>query len=317
MSVANAQNHCLELLKSSDRSSYVLKSYIPKSALNAFIGIRAFKIDLSRIVDTVTRPEIAKLRFDFWKTSLQKIYQGTERAPQEPTCLVLADAIENGVELSKRYLLTLIQTKEGTIGNPPFRTLDSMASYGEGTFSQLNYLTQESVLSVSPSAQKFLQENASLSEPIAQIAAHIGQATGIAAFLRAFKFYVGSKNFVPLPVALMTNHGLSQQEVIDLITGRVGGDQTKDILHKLSNVVYETATRANDHLLSAQSLLKQVKSSAKLPDAIFIPYLSALPVQLFLERLERTNFDITSAKLSNEWRLPYRSFKSYKFHSLS
>jgi NADH dehydrogenase [ubiquinone] 1 alpha subcomplex assembly factor 6 len=322
MSVESARNHCLELLKNTDRSSYLLKSYIPKPALDAYIGVRALNIDLARVADTVTKPELAKLRLEFWKSAVQKIYQGSDKAPREPACILLAHALEAGMILSKRYFLTLIQTREQFIANPPFRTLDSMASYGEGTYSQLNYLTQELALSVSPGAQKLINDLATstLEESLRTIAAHIGQATGIAAYIRGFKFYVGNKTFVPLPVSLMTDNNISQQQVIDLSAGRLEGDMAKEVANKLSNVVFETATRANDHLLSAQSILMELKRDtglAKLPNGLFVPLLSAVPVHLFLERLEKANFDVSNLKLANDWRLPYRSYKSYKLQTLN
>lgn len=328
LSVESARQHCMQLLSEQDRSSYVLHSYVAPPARDAFLAVRAFNIDTGRIGDTVSKVELAQFRFEFWRSTIQKVFaaRSISEVPQEPVAVLLAHALlqqPNPITLSKRFLITLLQTREKHASNPPFRTLDSLASYGEGTHSQLNYLLQEMMYSVSPKTTDFLNQHPEIAEQAHEVVAHIGQATGIASMLRGFSFYA-SRGFVPLPVQLMNQHDLSQDSILRFLAGEGDEAQRSAVSSQLSDVVFETATRANDHLISASTQLKQIKDTLAntLPDAILVPALTAVPTKLFLERLEKFNFNIGDPKLmkkgsnAGDWRLPYRSFKAYKLRAI-
>lgn len=329
LSVESARAHCLNLLQTQDRSSYVLHSYVAPPARDAFLAIRAFNIDTAKIGDTVSKAEIAQFRFDFWRSTVQRVFavkQSTQEVPQEPVAVLMAHALlqrDYPISMSKRFFITLLQTREKHVTNPPFRTIDSLASYGEGTHSQLNYLLQEILYSVSPKTTTFLNEHPDIAEQCHDIAAHIGQATGIAAMLRGFSFYA-TRGFVPLPVQLLTKKDLSQDGVLRFLAGETDGVDPQTAA-KLSDIVFETATRANDHLISASSMLAQVKESLcnTLPDAIMVPALTSIPTKLFLERLEKYDFNIVHPELmkkgatgGDNWKLPYRSYKAYKLRKI-
>lgn len=335
LTVDSARRHCLQQLSDHDRSSYILHSYVAPPARDAFLAVRAFNIDTGRIADTVSKIELAQFRFEYWRSTIQKVFavrSSTAEVPQEPVAVLLAHALlQPGAEgkgraitLSKRFLITLLQTREKHAGNPPFRSLDSMASYGEGTHSQLNYLLQEMMYSVSPKTTEFLNEHPDIAEQAHEVVAHIGQATGIASMLRGFSFYA-ARGVIPLPVQLLNSHDLSQDSLLRFLAGEfVGSSQQAVVAAGLADVVFETATRANDHLISASTQLQQIKETLAntLPDAIMVPALTAIPTKLFLERLEKFNFDLVDPKLmkkggnANDWRLPYRSFKAYKLRAI-
>ena len=327
MSVESARQHCLQMLSEQDRSSFVLHSYVAPPARDAFLAIRAFNIDTGRIGDSVSKLELAQFRFEFWRSTIQTVFSAREsvsEVPQEPVAVLLTHALlqrKHPITLSKRFLITLLQTRETHVSNPPFRTLDSMSSYGEGTHSQLNYLLQEMMYSVSPKTTEFLNEYPEIAEQAHDVVAHIGQATGIASMLRGFSFYA-SRGFIPLPVQLMNQNDLSQDSILRYLAGELENDNT--VAARLADVVFETATRANDHLISATTQLQEIKDSLMntLPDAILVPALTAIPTKLFLERLEKYNFDLVHPKLmkkggnAGDWRLPYRSFKAYKLRKI-
>lgn len=313
--VHSARQHCLNLLSKQDRSSYILSSYLPQRSRDGFIATRAFNLETSKIDETVGKAELVKLRFEFWKSVIQRSLNNNSKPLEEPISQLLYHAYTNdNISLSKRYLITLVQTRDTYMSNPPIRNTDAMCSYGEGTYSQLNYLMQEAMYSTtSQSILDLLNANEELTLKLEQIAAHIGQATGVTTFLRGVEFYAKRRNYVVLPVDLMTKHGVSQESVLQhFIKG-------KELPGKVSDVVFETATRANDHIISARTLLNEIKTEmgGKLPDSFIVPALTAIPVSLYLERLEKCQFDLTNKSLSKpEWKLPYRSYKSYKLQSI-
>jgi NADH dehydrogenase [ubiquinone] 1 alpha subcomplex assembly factor 6 len=93
-----------------------------------------------------------------------------------------------------------------------------------------------------------------------------------------------------------------------------GSSDPKALPPKFDDVVFETATRANDHIISAQSIMKELKAElgGSLPDTVVLTAMGAIPTQLYLERLEKANFNLLDPRLSrSEWRLPWRSYRVY------
>lgn len=304
-SLAGASEYCSRLLKVHDRSGFIIQQYFPKSLQNVTLGIKAFSLETARIAETVTKPEIAKMRFDFWRSTIQKALRPISKdSPviKEPIALLLASSRDH-TPLSRRFFITLIQTRESFMLNKPFRNLDTMAQYGEGTFSQVGYLTQEALEQLVPESEISHTDLAS------EIIAHIGQASAIAQFLKAFPYYLNTHRVISLPTNLMAQHDLSQESIYQ-------GDYDP---RKLADVTFDTAVRANDHMISARSKLNELKNNvgtSKLSDATFVPLMAALPAQLYLERLESVNFDLLSSKLQTEWKLPYRTWRAYKTQSI-
>jgi NADH dehydrogenase [ubiquinone] 1 alpha subcomplex assembly factor 6 len=317
MNISFARKHCLGVLKHQDKSSFILQSYYKPEAVNdAYLAVKCFDIELSKVsnrligTNNAQEQHIINLRFEFWK-SLVLNASSTETSKEfsEPISILLNNAYENSIQLSRRYFLTMIQTRQQPLQT--FRTIDSMCSYGEGTYSQINYLNQEIMYSQIPSMVKYMSDHEELQTLVSNMAAHVGQANGVAAFLRGFEYFVKSKNFIPLPVDVMAKHNVSQEVVLR--------NEASASIPGLSECVFEVATRANDHLLTLNSLLQEFKqlTGSKLTPSLFIPLMSAVPVRLYLERLEKYNFDIFNKKLQkNEWRLPYRSYKAYKLREI-
>lgn len=301
ISRASARDYCESLVRQKDRSSYIINKYVPAQGQDAYMGLRAFNLETAKICDSFTQPALAKVRLDFWKTAVRTSFQ-TEKESQ-PVCALLST-----FAFTKSPLLTLIQSRETVFArsNVLFRDLDDMAAYGEGTFSQLNYSTLELLYSLFPQAGEYIKSNSELDSHINTIMAHLGQAIGITSLIKATLFYSAKRNFVPLPVDIMASHGVSPQSLID---------QSQDVLQskELSDVVFETATRANDHIISANSLLSTLLSELKtVPDPVKIAAMVGVPAKLYLEQLESHNFNLSKAASSPEWRLPWRSYRFFK-----
>lgn len=358
----NAQENINQLLEKNDRSSYILAQYIPEPTRNAFLAIRAFNLEINKInVGGKNMGSIASkasiqmsnrlgvstsdLKFKFWQDLLNKIFieYNDDKDIGEPIAILLRDALRNDLNLDITYFNQFLSTRQHflkTGGN--FNSVNDICSYGEGTYSQLNYLTQGLLLSpsISPSAIKLLEYSPDLQSKISDIAAHIGQATAIGSMILGLNYYASKRNQIILPIDLMTKFELSQESVLRLCQGHIQDkQQQQDIREKLKNVVYETAIVANDHILTARDkLLKSkneikeilnqhandqllIKSSKKwrknIPDVIFTPFMVSIPTTLYLNKLEKYDFDVFHQKLQQkEWRLPWTSFKSYYQRSI-
>jgi NADH dehydrogenase [ubiquinone] 1 alpha subcomplex assembly factor 6 len=225
--------------------------------------------------------------------------------------------------------------------NAPYASLSALESYAESTYSTLLYLTL--------SAMRISSINCD------HIASHIGKANGVAAVLRGLpllafppppKSHSASNSLspgiaslagqsggawraaVPLPLDVMAEMGVKEEEVFRL------GSQAPG----LKDAVFKIATLANDHLITARQMLKNLEtgqqaghefehladmdlarsygSNSVKPDEIdqaFGAFMPAVSTQLWLDRLEKADFDIFDPKLrQREWKLPWKAFWAYR-----
>lgn len=355
----NAQENVNQLLESSDRSSYILAQYIPEPARNSFLAIRAFNLEINKIneggsnalsrasrastqMSNTLGVSTADMKFKFWSDLLLRVFTEdprTETDLGEPIAILLRDGLKNDFNLDISYFQTFLQTRRQFVKNGgSFQSVNDICSYGEGTYSQLNYLTQGLLLSpsISPSAIRLLEYSPELQSLLSDIAAHIGQATAVSSMILGVPYYAQTRNQVTLPVDLMTENDLSQESVLRLCQGHTSDDSVDNtrIKEKLKEVVYQTAITANDHVITARDKLSKVRlkieevalahSDDKLlvqqsrnwrrnvPDVIFTPMMVSIPTVLYLNKLERCDFDIFHSKLNQkEWRLAWTSFKDY------
>jgi NADH dehydrogenase [ubiquinone] 1 alpha subcomplex assembly factor 6 len=78
-------------------------------------------------------------------------------------------------------------------------------------------------------------------------ASHLGVAQSLATLLRALPYHA-SKGRMVIPAEVTAKHGVSQEEVFRKGPGAAG----------LDNAVYEFATAANDHMLTAREMFTEV-----------------------------------------------------------
>lgn len=110
-------------------------------------------------------------------------------------------------------------------------TVDSLTAHAEATSSTMFYLLA-SLLSLS-------------SPTLDHAASHLGVAQTFTTLLRGLPFHVKHGRMV-IPTEITSKHGVVQEEVIR--NGHAKG---------LDSAVFELATLANDHLLTARNIAHQ------------------------------------------------------------
>jgi NADH dehydrogenase [ubiquinone] 1 alpha subcomplex assembly factor 6 len=243
----------------------------------------------------------------------------------------------------KGWLMKVINTREQYMDNRPYTSMDALESYAENTYSTLMYLT----LAALPLH----------SMAVDHVASHIGKATGIAAVLRGLPLIAfppppnhhsnnasfggslgisagGRQGAVVLPLDIMAEVGVKEEEVL-----RHGAEAPG-----LKDAIFTVATRANDHLITAREMLKNLqqgkdaghdfehegeeghqynevssKGSSQMDDLErgFGALMPAVPTRLWLERLEKIDFDIFKPELrAREWKLPWKSYWAHSRRSI-
>jgi NADH dehydrogenase [ubiquinone] 1 alpha subcomplex assembly factor 6 len=236
----------------------------------------------------------------------------------------------------KGWFMKVINAREQYMDNRPYSSIASLESYAESTYSTLMYLTLAALPLHSMAAD--------------HVASHIGKATGIVAVLRGLPLIAfppppnkrsnnaafvgalggstgGRHGAVTLPLDVMAEAGLKEEEVF-----RQGADAPG-----LRDAVFKVATRANDHMITARQMLKNIQQGDDAGhqfehegeeghqyaepkehtqkddlDKAFGVLMPAVSTRLWLEKLERLDFDIFRPELrAREWRLPWKAYWSY------
>ncbi|RPB15918.1 hypothetical protein P167DRAFT_557138 [Morchella conica CCBAS932] len=274
-----------------DYASHLTTALMHPLARDAHLAIRAFNIDTALIDDAVTSVAVGRMRMQYWRDAVDATFSG--RAPAEPVAVLLGSVLRGGAPLGKGWFRKVIGCREQYLGAVPFATLEDLEAYAEGTYGSLNYLSLES----------FGVQSVALDH----VASHIGKAVGIAAILRgmpllAFPTGAGAgAGAVVFPLDVCAQHGLRQEDVLRKGSGAEG----------LRDAVFAVATRANDHLITARKMLGDY-AGAEGKGAPFGAFLSAVPTALYLERLEKVDFDPFDQSLQKRpWKLPWRAYRAY------
>lgn len=230
--------------------------------------------------------------------------------------------------------------------NNPYVNLEALESYAENTYSTLLYLTLANMPLHSITAD--------------HVASHIGKATGIVAVLRGLPLIAfppppnthsnnsafngqlggnvgggGRQGAVMLPLDIMAETGVKEEDVYRLGAKAPG----------LKDAVFKVATRANDHLITVQEMLRNLEQGqdvghefehegedghsyngdqeskgnnahSKQLQEVYRGFGALLPgvsTKLWLERLEKCDFDVFRPELRvREWKLPWRAYWAFK-----
>ncbi|OJA08777.1 hypothetical protein AZE42_01299 [Rhizopogon vesiculosus] len=230
-------------------------------------------------------------RFQGGYFALRALYieLATNKPPRHPIALAIHDATQHS-RLPLYHFNRIIEArssnlKEQELHNQTHLTLESMVSHAESTSSTFLYLLL-AMLNLPSST-------------LAHAASHLGVAQSLTTLLRALSFHA-SKGVMIIPAEITAKHGVNQQEVFTK-----GGSS-----HGLEDAVFELATVANDHLLTARDTFKE--TGGRVPSEAMPIFLAAIPVVSILRRLEAINFNAFDPSLQiRDWKLPWQVWRSY------
>ncbi|OAD05198.1 hypothetical protein MUCCIDRAFT_152601 [Mucor lusitanicus CBS 277.49] len=208
----NALNYCKDSVRQRDYEGYLCVPFFPAHLRNTQYAIRAFNVELASIRENVSKPEIGKMRMQFWKDTIDKIYSG--HPPEQPIALALSEALKTS-KMSAMWMKRIISERD-------------MEDYSENTQSSLLYLQLESL------GVKDVNADHAIS--------HIGKMIGITTFLRALPFHVSQKRLV-LPAEITAKHNLVQENVF---RGEIDG--MEDAVYDVATAAYDQLLTARSLL---------------------------------------------------------------------
>ena len=127
-------DYCQELVAKSDKDRFLSCLFAPQQARLHLFALYAFNVEIARIRETVSDPQIGHVRQQWWLDTIDGIY--AERTPDHPVAQALAHAIEKG-DLPKHALRNLITAREFDLYDDPMPGLVDLEGYLGETSSSL------------------------------------------------------------------------------------------------------------------------------------------------------------------------------------
>lgn len=254
--------YCLDLVRQHDYENFLCTLLLPSQSRTSAFAIRAFNIEVAKVQDQVSDPNLGKMRMKFWEESVEKMY--VDDTPSHPVVIELHRATKRH-KLSKRYLKRLISARAARLTSAAFPDLEAMEHYAEQSVSSVYYLLLEA------SGIKNIHAD--------HAASHLGKAHGIVNLIRSVP-YNAQQKVVALPQDLLLQHNVPHETVLRA-SCTVG----------LKEAVFNIAARAKQHLDKARSL------SNSLPKSVYPLFLPAVAIDSYLERLRLKGFDVFDTTL--------------------
>ena len=90
------------------------QTFIPLSARNANLAIRAFNVSVAGVADNESNPTVSAVRMQFWRNNIDRTLRGSP--PKEPVAILLAHALEalearGRRKLSRRWLFKVTKAR--------------------------------------------------------------------------------------------------------------------------------------------------------------------------------------------------------------
>ncbi|XP_011554645.3 NADH dehydrogenase (ubiquinone) complex I, assembly factor 6 [Plutella xylostella] len=261
----NSLDYCSNIVRQYDYENFLSTLLLTKAVRSPALVVRAFNVEIARVQDTTSDPQIAAMRLQFWYDTVGTIYKKEQQVRNVPANPVAQELFKvcSSYKLPRRYLERLVMARNNLLKTKYFQTLEDVEKYAEETVSSIYYL----LLSIAGVADVHADHAVS----------HLGKAQGIVNLLRSTQVASHHK-MVSLPMEILMKYQLSQENVLR------GGDS-----ENLRNVTFDVASRANSHLQKARSI--------SVPKTVHQILLPAIAVDNYLKRLEQCNFNIYDKKL--------------------
>ncbi|XP_033914931.2 NADH dehydrogenase (ubiquinone) complex I, assembly factor 6 isoform X1 [Acipenser ruthenus] len=253
----NNETYCIDLVRTRDYEGFLCSLLLPAEARGSSFALRAFNVELAQIKDSVSQKTIGLMRMQFWKKTLEDIYN--DDPPPQPVAIELWKAV-NKHKLTKRWFSRIIEEREKDLNDRAYQNIQELESYAENVQSSLVYLMLEALGIKDVHAD--------------HAASHIGKAQGIVTCLRATP-YNSSRRKVYLPMDICMLHSVSQEDFMR------GSRETN-----VRNVIFDIASQAHVHLQHARSFNKSV------PPKAAPAFMLTVGLEDYLDKVRKLDFDV-------------------------
>lgn len=127
-------DYCFDLVREGDKDRFLSCLFAPDDKHPHLLALYAFNLEIMRIRDVVSEPQIGLIRQQWWRDTVDGIYEGSIEA--HPVAEPLARAIEAG-NLPKHALHNLVTAHEFDLYADPMPNVTQLEGYLGETSSAL------------------------------------------------------------------------------------------------------------------------------------------------------------------------------------
>jgi len=255
--ISNDARHCLDLVRAADKDRFLAALFAPQEGRRRLNALYAFNIELSRVRQAVSDPQLGEIRFTWWHDVIVAIYGGEVLA--HPVVVELARAIE-AADLPQASLINMIEARRSDLYDDPMPSLNDLEGYLGETASALIQVAAWALAGKEATAA-------------AAAAGYAGVAQGLTGLLRSLPLH-RARGQCLVPGDVLARHGLTPAHVL---AGRFDTAMQK--------AIGELADHSRARIAQARALRGEV------PGAALPAFLAAGMSDLYLRKLQRKGFD--------------------------
>ncbi len=275
MAAADPLSYCASEVRRHDRDRYRASLLAGTDRREDLFALYAFNLEVAKTAEVVSEAPLGLIRFQWWRESLDEIYDGRPRrhAVVEPLHRAVT---RHG--LTRANFDALIEAREGDLDPDPPADLPALEAYVEATSANLSLLALEILGQRSDAAQ--------------EAGRAVGLAWGLLGLIRAVPFHARQKRLY-LPRDQIAARGLVLGDLFELRASPA-----------LSAITADIAARATGHLERAGAL------SGQIPRVAFPALCLATLARRRLKLLARAAHDPFDPRFHSEqpgdiWRLTF------------
>ncbi|WP_020591814.1 phytoene/squalene synthase family protein [Kiloniella laminariae] len=276
-------SYCGSEVKKHDYDRYLTSLFASEPCREGLFALYAFNYEIAKTAEVVSEPLTGMIRLQWWRESLDGIYDGTPR--NHEVVLALAQVIQR-FSLSRGAFDRLIDAREADLEDEGPASKNQLLQYLRDTSAALFEVACE----ISLAGKKTDQE-----KKVQKAASHMGMAWGLLGLIRAIPFHAQRKRLY-LPKDLVTASGISTGKLFEL-----GGSP------ELSGLCEDLAKDIRENLKQARA------ERPVLPASIRPALMVGILADQYLKRLESREYDpfdpaLQGASPSASWRLMWANF---------
>jgi phytoene synthase len=277
----DAYAHCENLVRAGDKDRYLASLFAPADRRPALYALYAFNLEIARVRELAREPMAGEIRLQWWRETLAGTRAG--EAAANPVAAALMETMAH-FGLSAEILADLIEARAFDLYDDPMPTLDAFAAYGRRTASGLIELCAR-VLDAGHA-------------DVGELAGPAGLAYATTGLLRTFALHA-SRGQLYLPADVLDRHGAQPSDIL-------AGRPTPALRAALAEL----------RAFARQNLAAFAARGAALPAAIVPAILPVALVRLYLDRMERRDYDpfttpVEVAQWRRQWTL-WRAARTQK-----
>lgn len=264
-STQSTAEFCLQSVKRTDYEHYLSNLFLPEKLRSHAFAIRAFNSEIAGVRDSVSDKTIGLMRFNFWRSTIDKLYEG--EVPQHPVAIELYKTIKQH-DVPKKLFYRLIEAREHFISDVPFESLQQAEEYGDLAFGSV-YLILLNILQNQSGHLKHAVQS-------------LGKLEGVLTLLRAAPYHLRQRR-VLLPTDLLMERDLSAEEIM---RNPVDNEPLREVVEIIGS-------RAQEHLNNARFRMGYI-----LPTSDRLLLLPAVSADQYLDKLSKCDCNVFDAKLN-------------------